>query len=60
MAAKAERAVLLFDIGADPEVGDGWILRAFAEVGAAGVQFLHDEDPASGRTRTHVLVATAS
>jgi hypothetical protein len=58
MVAKAGRAVLLVDVGPDPAVGDGWLLRAFAEVGAGGVQFLHDDDPATGRTRTHVLVAT--
>jgi hypothetical protein len=58
MAAKAAAAVLLFDVGPDPEVGDAWILRAFAEVGASGVQFLHDDDPTTGRTRSHVLVAT--
>ena len=60
MAAKASRAVLLFDVGPDPEVGDGWILRAFTEVGASGVRFLHDDDPGTGRVRTHVLASTGS
>lgn len=57
MAAMAAHALVLLDVGPDPEVGPGWVLRATAEIGCRGVQFLHDDDPASGRTRTHVLAS---
>lgn len=56
LTAMAAHAVVLLDIGPEPGISPGWLLRAVAETGSHGAQFVHDDDP-SGRTRTHVVAA---